>query len=140
MKAMFQDRPVAYPKNCPDGSVIKPLTQALLERRATSHFKPDPVPEKYLEAILKFAAQAPSGYNLQPWRFIVVRDKANRARLRQAAFNQEKISEAPVIIIAFAIKDDWKNYIDAIFDEGVRRGCGQAGAVPAIKKTGRRIP
>jgi nitroreductase len=134
MKAMFQDRPVAYPKNCPDGSVIKPLTQALLERRATSHFKPDPVPEKYLEAILKFAAQAPSGYNLQPWRFIVVRDKANRARLRQAAFNQEKISEAPVIIIAFAIKDDWKNYIDAIFDEGVRRGCGQAGAVPAIKK------
>lgn len=49
------------------------------------------MPDEYLEAILKFAAQAPSGYNLQPWRFIVVRDKANRERLQKAAYNQEKI-------------------------------------------------
>ena len=113
---------------------MKPLAQVLLDRRATSHFKPEPVPQEYLESILQFAAQAPSGYNLQPWRFIVVREKENRERLKKAAFNQEKISEAPVVIIAFAMKDDWKNYIDAIFDEGVRRGCGKSESVLAIKK------
>jgi nitroreductase len=134
MKTMFQDKPAIFPKHCPDGKAMKPLTEVLLDRRATSHFKPDAVPEEYLEAILQFAAQAPSGYNLQPWRFIVVREKKNRERLQKAAFNQEKVGEAPVVIIAFAIKDDWKNYIDAIFDEGVRRGYGKPESVQAIKK------
>lgn len=113
---------------------MKPLTQALLERRATSHFKPDPVPEEYLEAILEFGAQAPSGYNLQPWRFVVVRDKENRERLKKAAYGQEKVGEAPVIIIAFGIRDDWKNYIDAIFQEGVRRGFGKPEMIPKLKE------
>jgi len=134
MKALFRDKPVGFPEHCPDGSPMKPLTQALLDRRATSHFKPDPVPEEYLEAILQFGAQAPSGYNLQPWRFIVVRDKENRRRLRKAAFDQEKAGEAPVVIIAFAIRDDWKNYIDAIVQEGVRRGVGKPEMIPKIKQ------
>ena len=113
---------------------MKPLTQALLDRRATSHFTEQPVPAEYIEAILQFALQAPSGYNLQPWRFVVVRNKENRERLKKAAYNQEKVGEAPVVIIAFAIRDDWKNYIDAIFQEGVRRGFGKPEIVPQIKK------
>lgn len=131
---MFQDKPANLPKHCPDGSPLKPLPQVLLDRRATSHFKPDPVPAEYLEAILQLAAQAPSGYNLQPWRFIVVRKKENRLRLQKAAFNQEKVAEAPVIVIAFAIQDDWKNHLDAIFQEGVRRGFGKPETAPQIKK------
>ena len=134
MNTKFQDQPSVYPKHCPDGKAVKTLAQTLLERRATSHFKSDPVPEEYLDAILQFAAQAPSGYNLQPWRFIVVREKVNRQRLQRVAFNQEKISEAPVILIAFAIKDDWKNYIDDIFQEGIRRGFGQPEMLPGLKK------
>jgi len=134
MKTMFQDKPQVFPKHCPDGRPMKPLAQVLLDRRATSHFKPDAVPEEYIEAILQFAAQAPSGFNLQPWRFIVVREKENRERLKKAAYNQEKIGEAPVVVIAFAIKDDWKNYIDAIFQEGVRRGFGKHEMLPGLKK------
>lgn len=134
MKTMFQDKPAVYPKNCPDGKAMKSLTQVLLERRATQHFKPDAVPEEYLEAILQFAAQAPSGYNLQPWRFIVVRKKENRERLMKAAFNQQKISEAPVVVIFYALKDDWKNYIDAIVQEGARRGVGKPEMVSQIKE------
>ena len=134
MKTLFQDKPSVYPKNRADGKAMKPLTQVLLERRATSHFKRDPVPEEYLEAILQFAAQAPSGYNLQPWRFIVVREKANRERLQKAAYNQVKVAEAPVVVIFFGIKDDWKNHIDAVFQEGVRRGFGKPEMIPGLKK------
>jgi nitroreductase len=134
MKTAFQDKPALYPKHCPDGRAVKPLPQALLDRRATSHFKPDAVPEEYVETILQFGAQAPSGYNLQPWRFIVVREKENRERLKAAAYNQEKVGEAPMIIIAFAIRDDWKNYIDAIFDESLRRGYGKPDMIPGLKK------
>lgn len=134
MKALFQDQPVTFPKTCPDGRAVKPLTQALLERRATPHFKPDAVPEEYLETILQYGAQAPSGYNLQPWRFVVVRAKENRERLKAAAYKQDKIGEAPVVIIAFAVRDDWENHIDAILDESVRRGYGKPEMIPGLKK------
>jgi nitroreductase len=134
MKTLFQDKPAVYPRRCPNGTAMKSLPQALLDRRATSHFKPDAVPEEYLETILQFAGQAPSGYNLQPWRFVVVREKENRQRLQAAAYNQEKIIEAPAVIITFAIRDDWKNYIDAIFEESLRRGYGKPEIVANLKK------
>jgi nitroreductase len=130
----FQDKPVDFPTTQVNGEALKPITEVLLERRATDSFKPDAVPDEYLEAILRFATQAPSGFNLQPWRFIVVRDPKNRKRLQAAAMDQAKVGEAPVVIIAFAIKNDWKNYIDAIFQEAVRRGVGEAGEAAKVKE------
>lgn len=99
------------------------------------HFKPDPVPDEYLESILRFGTQAPSGYNLQPWRFIVVREAENRARLQKAALGQPKVGEAPVMIIAFAIKDEWKTYANEIFKEGARRGFGSMEKAEEHAKT-----
>jgi nitroreductase len=118
----FQDQPAAFPRTQADGQMLKSITQVLIERRATAHFKTDPVPEEFLEAILRFGAQAPSGFNLQPWRFIVVRNQENRNRLQKAAMGQAKVGEAPVVIIAFGIKNGWKNTMPAIFEESVRRG------------------
>jgi nitroreductase len=105
-----------------------------LDRRATAHFKTDAVPQEFLEAILRFGGQAPSGYNLQPWRFIVVRKEENRRRLQKAAMDQAKVGEAPVVIIAFAIKGEWKTRMNAIFQEGVRRGVGKAELIEKQKE------
>src|SRR5215210_6517557 len=121
---IMQDKPTNLPTTQPGGGPLKPITQVLLERRATNHFKSDPVPDEYLEAILKLGAQAPSGYNLQPWRFIVVRDDENRKRLQQVAFKQPKVGEAPVVIIATGMKEEWKERADEIFKEGAERGAG----------------
>lgn len=135
MKApSFLEKPAQFPSNQINGAPLKPLPQVLLERRATQHFKPDPVPPEYLEAILKLGTQAPSGYNLQPWRFIVVRDAENRKRLQKAAFDQPKVGQAPVVIIAFGIKEEWKNFSAAIFEEGARRGMGKMEHAERQKK------
>ena len=131
----FRDRPAHFPAKQVSGAPLKPITQVLLERRATNSFKSDPVPNEYLEAILWLTAQAPSGYNLQPWRFIVVQDQQNRARLRKAAMDQTKVGEAPVVVIAFAIRDEWKTYIEDVFIEGSRRGFGRREKVEAGVKT-----
>ena len=120
----MQDKPAKFPTAQPDGAPLKPITTALLERRATNHFLPDEVPEEYLNAILRFGAQAPSGYNLQPWRFIVVRDAENRKRLQSVAYNQPKVAEAPVVIIAFGMKEEWKERAGEVFREGAERGAG----------------
>lgn len=125
----MHDKVRHFPTTQINGAPLKPITQVLLERRATAHFKADPVADDYLEAILQFAAQAPSGYNLQPWRFVVVRKRENRVRLQKAAKDQPKVGEAPVVIIAFAIRDEWKTYIREILREGARRGLGSMDAV-----------
>jgi nitroreductase len=78
----------------------KPLSDAIRQRRSTPSFLPDPVPDQDVLQILDAGLQAPSGYNTQPWRFIVVRDPEQRARLREAGMNQARISEAPVVIVA----------------------------------------
>src|SRR5712691_2162837 len=87
----------------------RPLSQVVHQRRATRHYQAIPVPEDDLNKILEAGLAAPSGYNLQPWRFVVVRDPEQRKRLREAAMGQSKVEEAPAVIIACGDSQGWKN-------------------------------
>src|SRR3954464_5562025 len=49
------------------------LSAAIAERRATPSFDGSPVRDEDLHRILDAGIKAPSGYNIQPWRFVVVR-------------------------------------------------------------------
>ena len=129
----MEDQPTNLPQARPDGQLPKPLAEVLLERRATNHFTDEEVPEEYLTAILRLAAQAPSGYNLQPWRFVVVRDAENRKRLQSVAFNQPKVGEAPVVVIFVGMKEEWKRTADEVFREGADRGAGRPDNVEQYK-------
>jgi nitroreductase len=46
--------------------------EAIAQRRSIRKFKPDPLPEEILRAIIQAGIQAPSGKNRQPWRFVIV--------------------------------------------------------------------
>lgn len=131
----MQDKPANLPATQPGGEPLKPFTQAVIERRATQQFLPDEVPEETLDAILRLGLQAPSGYNLQPWRFIVVRGEENRGRLQAAAYNQPKVGQAPVVIIAVGMKEEWKETADEVFREGAERGAGKAETAEAYKQS-----
>jgi nitroreductase len=132
---LMSEKPSNFPTTQPDGSPLKTITQVLLDRRATTRFKPDEaVSDEYIDAILSFGAQAPSGFNLQPWRFIVARDEESRKRLRRAANNQAKITEAPVVIIAVGVKSDLERRAEEVLREGARRGAGKFEAVEAAKR------
>ncbi|MDQ6633010.1 MAG: nitroreductase family protein, partial [Verrucomicrobiota bacterium] len=103
---------------------LKSLSQVIEDRRATNHFTNDSVSDDDLKTILHFAGQAPSGYNLQPWRFIVVREPENRKRLQKVSYGQEKVSEAAAVIIFLGMKEETKKWASDVFYEGVRRGLG----------------
>jgi nitroreductase len=66
-------------------------------------YRPDPVPEEALQRVLESTRWAPSGNNLQPWKFIVVRDADRRRRLAEAAAQQMFIAEAPLVIAAVGL-------------------------------------
>jgi len=101
---------------------VTPLNVAIRNRRATQGFKPDEVPEEILNEILESSLLAPSGYNLQPWRFIVVKDADSRKRLRAVAMNQPKVEEAPVVVIACADPNSWKTDIERVIKLGQEAG------------------
>ncbi len=60
------------------------LFDAIYTQRAIRQWRPDPVPTELLEKVLEAATKAPSGSNLQPWRWIVVRDEAKRQAISKA--------------------------------------------------------
>jgi len=49
------------------------LRELVEKRRSIRRFKPDPIPAEYIDKIIDVARWAPSGFNSQPWEFIVVR-------------------------------------------------------------------
>ena len=49
------------------------LLELVKSRRSTHRYKPDPVPDDYVDKIIELALWAPSGANSQPWEFIVVK-------------------------------------------------------------------
>ena len=57
------------------------LLELVKKRRTIRKFKTDPVPDEYIGKIIEVARWAPSGFNTQPWEFIVIRDKALREEL-----------------------------------------------------------
>jgi nitroreductase len=87
----------------------KTLSQAIAQRRATPSFDGSPIPSEDLKKILDAGLQAPSGYNMQPWRFIVVRSEEQKRRLRAASFNQAKVEEASAVIVACGDADGWRS-------------------------------
>jgi len=103
----------------------KTLSRAIAERRASPSFEESPIPDADLLKILQAGLQAPSGYNLQPWRFIVVRSPEQKKRLRAASFNQAKVEEASAVIVACGDADGWRS---GDLDEMLR--LGRLGGMP----------
>lgn len=87
----------------------KLLSQIVKTRWATPHFENEPISDEDLGIIVEAGRLAPSGYNLQPWRFILVREKDQKKKLQKAVMNQSKVAEASAVIVACGDPDAWRN-------------------------------
>lgn len=59
-------------------------------RRSIRHFSPEPVDPRTVANALAAAVSAPSGANVQPWRFVVVADPDLKRRIREGAEEEER--------------------------------------------------
>ena len=109
----------------------KSLAQAIRERRATPSFDGTPIPPSDLRQILDAGLQAPSGYNMQPWRFIVVQQEEQKRRLRAASYNQAKVEEASAVIVACGDRDGWRKDLDEMLRLGRAGGMSEGYAAQA---------
>jgi len=91
-----------------------PLTvpEAIRVRRTTKRFKPDPIPEATLKELIALTLAAPSSYNLQPWRIVLIDDPAQKEALARAAWNQAQVTTAPVTFVFAVSVRGWEKTLD----------------------------
>ncbi|MEI5905679.1 nitroreductase family protein [Bacillus spongiae] len=92
------------------------------ERRSVRQYDPSfKIEESEIRDILEVATQAPSSSNLQPWRFLVIQDQAEKERLLPIANNQQQIVDASVVIAVLGDIQAYKN-AERIYSELVKNG------------------
>lgn len=87
------------------------------QRRATRHFQATLPDRKVVERLLRIAQWAPSGFNLQPTRFVVVEDRSLRPALRRACMDQAQVDEAPFVVIFAGDRRAYENHFDSILSQ-----------------------
>lgn len=91
------------------------VLRALRRTRQVRSFTDEPVAESDLQAILEVARWTGSSQNMQPWRFIVIRDPEVRQRIAEVCQHARFLRNAPlgIAIEMTSIGDDSEDY-----DEG----------------------
>lgn len=76
------------------------ILNIIRDRRSIRKYKPDTILEDVFTRVMEAARLAPSGKNLQPWKFIIVTDPELKDKLAEASRRQLFIAQAPMIIVA----------------------------------------
>jgi nitroreductase len=96
------------------------------KRRAVNFFDSEkPVPDELIKELVEMASKVPSSFNLQPWSILVLKDNDEKMKLRKLAWDQPKVSEAPVVFIVLADRDGWREghpLVEKNFNEMIKAG------------------
>ncbi len=104
------------------------VTEAAEARRSIRKYDPAPVPREDLLEILRVASLAPSPWNVQPWRFVVVEDTATKLKLQEAAYGQAQVGNAPAVIVMYSDMTDALATIEETVHPGMRGPQGDTAA------------
>ncbi len=99
------------------------VIQAIKDRRSINFFETGrEISDSQLKELFEIANLAPSSFNLQPWKVVVVRDAERKKILRQCAFNQPKAEEASAVLIMVADPKAMEENIDRMLDSWEKLG------------------
>jgi nitroreductase len=102
---------------------------AINQRRSIKSFKPDPIAPELLQELVNLTVAAPSSFNLQDWRIVLVQDNAQRAALSEAAWGQAQILQAPVTFVFAADPNGWQQTMAAVLEAGKATDAWNEGTV-----------
>ena len=85
------------------------LFDAIYQRRAIKAFDPAyTISSDDEKKLFEAAIQAPTSFNIQHWRFVVVRDKDLRTELRKLGNDQAQITDSSLLVIMTADMKAWQ--------------------------------
>lgn len=84
------------------------VTTAITERRAEKMFDPSfVITDEQVKELLEKAILSPTAFNLQNWRIVRVKDIELRQKIREVAWNQDKVTDASLLFVLCADLNAW---------------------------------
>jgi nitroreductase len=84
------------------------VSTAIQERRAEKIFDPAfVISDEEVNELLQKALLSPTAFNLQNWRIVRVKDPALRQKIREVAWNQDKVTDASLLFVLCADLNAW---------------------------------
>ena len=110
------------------------LIDALNWRYATKAFDPDnKIPAETWAALEESLVLTPSSFGLQPWKFLVITDKALRESLVPHAWNQRQVADASHLVVMLAKRTVGEADVDKLIHRIVEVRGGTADALAGYK-------
>ncbi|RRQ23876.1 nitroreductase family protein [Guyparkeria sp. SCN-R1] len=92
------------------------VSEAIATRRAIKQFDPEhQLSEGDQDRLIQLAMQSPTAFNLQHWRFVVVRDPARRQAIREVAWDQAQVTDASMLVILTGRRDVWQDEAERVW-------------------------
>ena len=82
---------------------------AIRERRSVKHYDPNHIlSDSEIDQLLSLAILSPTSFNMQNWRFVLVKDPEIRKKIRSAAWDQAQITDSSLLVVVCADLKAWK--------------------------------
>ena len=95
------------------------LLEEIKKRKSVRSYSEEKISDETLNEILEAGRLAPSWVNVQPWKFIVIRDEKTKELLYKASGEQKQVLGANVIIACVADMEAWeKKNFGAVLEKG----------------------
>ncbi len=81
---------------------------AIEQRRSVKHYDTKyRLTEKEIEKLLSSAILSPTSFNIQNWRFLIVKDPEIRKKIRSVAWDQAQVTDASLLFVMCADLKAW---------------------------------
>ena len=85
------------------------IKQAITERRSIKHFDPThEMTEAEITTLMSHAILSPTAFNLQHWRFVLVKDADKRRQIEEASWGQKQVTESSLLLVLCADLNAWE--------------------------------
>ena len=83
--------------------------EAIQSRRSIKNFDSSHVmPEEIVKKLFSSVILSPTSFNIQHWRFVLVKDKEMREKIKIASFNQPKVTDASLLVVICGDIQAWQ--------------------------------
>ena len=84
--------------------------EAIEQRRSVKHYDPNhQMSDEEINQLMEHAMLSPTSFNIQNWRFVVVKDPELRKKIREASWDQAQVTDASLLVILCANNSAWEN-------------------------------
>ncbi len=106
---------------------------AIETRRAVKHYDPEhKMADAEINKLMSLVLLAPTAFNIQNWRFVLVRDPELRKKIRAVSWEQSQVTDASLLVIFCADLKAWEKDAGRYWKDAPKEA--QDYIVPAIRQ------